>query len=270
MECKWPILFDDNLTAAEKAKLWEGQHQDGYSRKVWSVTQDSAIRQKLISKIRHFSNVSRILVPGCGSEVYLQNDLATQLSGIQNVTCTDYPAVVALASDKTNNSLITYEARDSSNLGWENEWDVIIVVNSVLSSSDEENRRILRSFCDALRPGGAVIGYFPTIFAAFEISTLDPAAITGSIDVRKCVFYEERQRMHQIFYTPLRIRRILKEAGLRLAELELVFFDGKEHFVDHSKDYYGLDDPDLAVYEMLIVAIKDSDAITDSGVSDQK
>ena len=250
METKWPIDFDDGFDTSQRQALWEEQHKSGYSENVWSITEDEEVRGKLIAKIEELHHSSRILVPGCGSEVHLQNDLATRLQGIKQITCTDFESVIAIAKRKTKHPRIAYEARDSKNLGWKNEWDVVVVVNSVLSSSDSENRQILRSCFEVLSPGCALVGYFPTIYAAFEIQTIDVKAITGAIDVRKCLFYEERQGMHQIFYTPLRLRRVLKEAGFRLTHMEIVF-------IDISKEYYGMEeDSDLAVYELLVVAHK--------------
>lgn len=256
MNQKWLIDFDDGLDAAQRQELWERQHASGYGENVWSVTEDKTIRDRLISKIEGLNQFSRILIPGCGSEVHLQNDLARRLPNVERIMCTDHEGVVGLAMQKESDPLVTYESRKSTDLGWEDYWDVVVAVNSVLSASDTENRQILRSCHEALRPGGAIVGYFPTIFAAFEIQSIDARAITGAIDVHKCLFYEERQRMHQIFYSPLRLRRILKEAGFRLDLMEIVFFDSEEHFADESKRYYGMDDPDLAVYELLVVAYR--------------
>jgi SAM-dependent methyltransferase len=198
---KWLIDFDDGLDATQKQELWGHQHMSGYVENVWSVTQDRAIRAKLILKIEGLYQFSRILIPGCGSEVHLQNDLARRLPNVERIICTDYTDVVDLAREKESNPLVTYESRDSTNLGWEGYWDVVVPVNSVLSASDTENRQILRSCYTSLRPGGALVGYFPTIFAAFDIQSIDPSILPGSIDVHKCLFYEESQQMYQIFYT---------------------------------------------------------------------
>ncbi len=115
------------------------------------MTEDPVLRSKLISEIEAIPNHGKVLIPGCGSRVVLQNQIAESLQNIQEVCCTDFADVVVAAKQHNNHPRIRYEARNSQNLGYEDQWDVVVNVNGILSERDEENRDILDSCFKALK-----------------------------------------------------------------------------------------------------------------------
>ena len=125
----------------------------------------------------------------------------------------------------------------------------------MLSDSDMENRTLLRRFREALPSGGALAGFFASIHAPLEMGYLqhDRAMLT-QVDVAECRFTERLQGLTQIFYSPLRWRMILKEAGFRLDRMEVVFLDSPE-LAQQARDYYSLgDDPDVMAWELFVEA----------------
>jgi len=131
----------------------------------------------------------------------------------------------------------------------------VITINSVLSDSDEENRRLLTAFRDAVPEGGALAGLFASIHAPLEIGYLQPGqALLDQVNLEECRFAERQQGITQIFYSPLRLRMVLAEAGFRLDHMEVVFLDSPE-LAQQARDYYGLGtDPDVMAWELFVEA----------------
>lgn len=79
-----------------------------------------------------------------------------------------------------------------------------VIVNSIVSEDDRENRQMLRSCTQALRPGGLLAGFFPTVFANLDIGHLDEnAEWLRRSDLPTNTFYEAAHDATQIFYTDL-------------------------------------------------------------------
>ena len=72
---------------------------------------------------------------------------------------------------------------------------------------------------------------------------------------KRSSFYEENQDAWQIFYTPLRLRKILLENKFSIVSFEVFFFDSS-YAKQHSTEYYNFEDPDLMIYEHFVVLKK--------------
>jgi SAM-dependent methyltransferase len=253
---KWEINQNNTLSKEEREQYWENKHCNENYKTVWSMTDDKAVRQKIIDTLSNHINVSKILIPGSGSKVLLQNEIAHQYPD-SFILCTDFKNVISIAEKQQNANNIKYEARDSANLGFDKEWDVVVIVNSILSESHTENREILASCYKALKPGGILVGFFPTIFAGVDIANLESndQRILNYVDIKNSSFYEAKQNIWQIFYTPLRLRFLLRETGFINFRMEIFFCDS-EYFINQSREYYGIDDPDLPIYEHFVIAHK--------------
>lgn len=250
---KWLIHHSNTLSSHERQRYWEQEHSSNNYKTVWSMTDDEAVRNKVISELARLKCVDRILIPGCGSRVNLQNDIARKFPKSM-ILCTDFDGVIEVAKLQKNARNIEYRACDSANLGFVHEWDAVIIVNSILSDSDIENRAIIQSCYNALDKGGVLLGFFPTIFAAVDISILEENKKRMSfINLEESSFYEEKQKISQIFYTPLRLRMILNKTGFIKSTMEIFFCDS-EYFINHSEEYYGISDPDIHIYEHFVVA----------------
>jgi hypothetical protein len=254
---KWLISGRKPLSAAVRRAYWESVHKDDRYRTVCSLTDSTAVLDRLSSALSGLSPSLDILIPGCGSRTSLQRRLIADRPSAR-LTCVDYPAVVAIASADFPHPNVTYLAHDLAAPCWTESFDAVLCVNAVVSESDEENRLILRNCREAMRTDALFVGYFPTLFAPFEIALLsgDESRIEA-MDLPSSTFYEAGQDAHQIFYTPLRLRVILREAGFVLQTLEIAFLDSPEHFGrDTPWRNPGADDVDLVIYELLALARK--------------
>lgn len=237
-----------------KEEYWTKIHQDDYSD-VWSLTEDldafNMITDQLIE-----SGCERILIPGCGSRGLLENDIAFFVDDATEVVATDFEGVIDCI-DAPKDRTVRYEARDSTNLEYEDYFDAVVVVNSILSDDHQENVNILKSCHKALRKGGILIGFFPTIFCSVDLMyTAGKVSFADLIDIKENKFYDPNQHVSQIFYSPLNLRKILRETDYNLWTMEIAFFDS-EHAVAESKKHYGLEGVDDVVYEHFVVASKD-------------
>lgn len=251
---KWLIEPSEELSPAARRSYWETVHVDDDYDSVWSMTEDAGVRARLVEELSKAGSPGRIVIPGCGSRTLLERDLAAAFPDA-DVYGTDFPAVVAAAA-RFEHPRVHYVARDSADLGWSDEIDAVVVVNSILSESDAENRAILESCCRSLRPGGVLVGFFPTVFAAADIASLSRSReMMSQVNLERSSFFERKQQLEQIFYTPLRLRVALREAGFELDRIELYFCES-DYFLRHGREYYGLEDDDLVIYEHLVVARK--------------
>lgn len=253
---KWLINTEHVLTDDQRKRYWVKTHTEENYETVWSMTDDPYVRSRIVRELERVECRKKILVPGCGSRVTLQNEIAASLPDIDEILCTDFEGVINVAQKQKNDRIIRYKPRDSKRLGSTQEWDVIVNVNAILSENDTENRDILDSCFKVLKTGDVLIGMFPTIFATVDISYIEEdRERLRFVDFERSAFYEEKQGLWQIYYTPLRLRRILLESGFKLNRMEIYFCDS-EYFQNHSNEYYGLSDPDAVIYELFIIAEK--------------
>jgi 2-polyprenyl-3-methyl-5-hydroxy-6-metoxy-1,4-benzoquinol methylase len=254
MSYKW-LIKNDSMNDSERQQYWEDIHSEHNYENVWSVTEDEALRDKFVNEIQNFTH-DKILIVGCGSKSYLQEDLIQKIPTIQKIVCTDFPKVIKIPKEENCYEKIEYMAKDSKDLGWANEWDVVIIVNSILSEDDIENRLILKECQKALKNGGVLVGIFPTIFCPIDIGYLDKStSFLEDADIMTNTLIEKKQNTKQIFYTPLRLRYVLKEAKFKIEKFEVYFFDSP-YFLEHSCEYYNIQENDVVVYEHFIVAEK--------------
>jgi SAM-dependent methyltransferase len=240
----------------ERQKYWEDVHLRDHYRAVWTMLDDPEIRARLVAAVQEIEARRRVLVPGCGSRVLLEPELA-RIQGVEEVVGTDYPGVVDLCRQRLddNEMSVSFEPRDSTDLGWSGAFEVAVVVNSVLSESHDENQRIVESIHQALAPGGSLVGYFPTAFCGFEIGCIDPSSGWKElVDVDASTFHEVSMGVSQIFYTPLRLRRLLVQSGFVLERMEVAFLDSP-FCLRQARDYYGLPE-ELFIYELFVRCTK--------------
>jgi SAM-dependent methyltransferase len=274
---KWliPSSSITSISPTEEAG-WNEIHKD-YSTKIFSVTQDPKICEMLIHPSSQYpcfnipdSSEIQVLIPGCGSEIYLQKTLMEFCPHIGKVYCTDFSKVaIDVAKEKwrqvdgdsrLSNHQLIFEKADSCRLieekpDWRDKFDYILVVNSVLSSEDKENRQMLKNFYNVLKPGGKLYGLFPTILSDLEIAYLSKnkaqLLTDGTINLPENAFYIKDSNTRQIYYTPLRLNRIFKEAGFKRLSFEINFGDS-DILVTNMKETLDIDEPDIYTWEFLV------------------
>jgi SAM-dependent methyltransferase len=263
IESKWLIPDSPKNTSHS----WNEDHQQ-YPDRVFSLTVDPTLCRTLIKDLPDLAGAN-VLIPGCGSEVSLQAKILELCPNIGRVISTDFSQqAIAKSSSRWESCLhsingynaakFEFSEADSTRLTkdrpeWEGEFDYVLVVNSVLSDLDAHNRQMLAEFHRVLKPGGKLYGFFPTVLCGLEILSLPleqkGQLEIGEIDLISSMLHERKQDCHQIFYMPLRLRRIFKEVGFDRVNFE-IFFCESEYF--NSKDIYGIDDPDICIWEFLV------------------
>jgi hypothetical protein len=251
----WDINPIAVLSKEDRERYWSNEHVESDYASVWSMTEDPAVQKTVLEELTQI-NAARILIPGCGSVATLQERIARDVKSADTILCTDFKSVVEIARKRTTSANIFYKAMDSSSIPCDESWDAVVVVNSVLSENHSENVQMIEAFFGALKPGGLLLGFFPTVFCAMDISlAAGHVDLMSNIDSVRSSFYEKKQGMWQIFYTPLRLRKIIKDTGFIRKKFE-VFFCDSDYFENHSREYYDLRDVDSHVYEHFIVAEK--------------
>ncbi len=252
---KWPIPEVEPKSVEERQRYWEETHgKDDYAN-VISLTDDPEVCRHTERTLSEY-DAKRVLVPGCGSRTGLQEWLLARMPRIEALVCTDFPAVVEQAASRFPHPAVEYRAANSTDLPWRDAFDAAVVVNSILSESDRENRRILASIRRSLRAGGVLLGFFPTVFSSLEIAHVsNDQRRKDDLDLERSMKFEPAQKAFQIFYTPLRLRMILREAGFELVSMEIFFLDSEDLRRQPGEwNEFTADDDDLAIYEQYVVA----------------
>lgn len=253
---KWLVPDPQPGLREKQQHEWEELYQRGSLDKVMSLVEDEAAMNLVLEALKRQSECRDILIPGCGTRVALQRVIVETGPETLKVTCTDYAGVVGTCAEAFSHERVRYVDADTTRLPWDSAFDAVLIVNSIVSGSDSENRDMLESCSRALRPGAVLIGFFPTIFCALDIALLEGNADKMlNIDLARSLCYEEVQDVSQVFYSPLRLRRILHESGLRV-ELMSVFFCDSDYFSSEGRRLYDIFDEDLAPYEFFVVATK--------------
>ena len=277
-ESKWPIPSANRLTSKsleQEKEFWDKNHED-YANTTFSLTQDPKICKDLVCPDRSpgynipNSPDIKVLIPGCGSEIYLQKTLLEFCPQIGQIYCTDFSKTAiekaqenwknADGESRLNNQQIVFEEVDSTRIteqkpDLQDKFDYVLLVNSVVSRDDETNRQMIREFGKVLKPGGKIYGYFQSTLCYLEIAYFSRkhahCVTEGFIDVYGNKVWDAQWQYAQIYYTPLRLNRIFKEAGLKRLNIEIDFFDS-EPFVSMFKKMIEHDDPDIFMWHLLV------------------
>jgi len=275
---KWLIPRHLTSKPTETEKLsWDEIHKD-YDKHIISVTPDTTLCEAIVhpsARVPNFdipnSSDIQILIPGCGSEVYLQKKLLQFCPNVQQVYCTDFSAnAISKAQENWQKVALDlnlkpkkffFEEADSTKLTeqkphWKNKFDYVMVVNAVVSDDDLKNRQMIREFYQVLKPGGKIYGFFPTIYCDLEIAYLDPSKshwITDSIInlTDSANYYHKNRLTRQILYTPLRLNRIFQEAGFQRLGFE-IFFNDSDLAANSYREKLEINDLDIVHWEFLV------------------
>jgi len=242
------------MTQEARRAYWESEHRDNDYEGVFTVSQDEVVISRCV-EVAARRGSRTVVVAGCGSNVSIQQALLDRVPGVECVVGVDFPGVVEVAAGRLDDPRARWVGADIATQGCGETADLVITINSVLSDSDDENRGLLAAFRDAVPPGGVLAGLFASILAPLEMGYLQPdGAILDQVNLEECRFAERKQGITQIFYSPLRLRMVLAEAGFRLDRMEVVFLDSPE-LAQQARDYYGLGtDPDVMAWELFVEA----------------
>ena len=252
-------LPNDSGAGRDEAQTWEADYARNASQcPYWSLLGDGPFVDTLCDLVPE--GVQRILIPGCGPNPAIQARLLSTRPELRQVVCIDLAQhAIQRAATAFSHSRLTYHVGDVRLPHHRATFDAAICVNSVLSSSDVSNRGVLSAVAAALKPGGRLIGIFPCIFAELEVSLLAEELgwfRNGLINLSRSTFHDPDHDTTQIFYTPLRLRAILHDAGFTSLQMNIHFCD-TPYIRRLSRERYRLPDtPGLDIWELLVQAEK--------------
>jgi len=240
---------------------WEENYKANQYDDVLNITQDPGICAAFVRGLP--TTTKSVLIAGCGSKTNLQRYVVEQCLGVDCIFCTDCSKeALDLAQAEFSHSKIKYQEENTTALSFSpNTFDAILVCNSILDHDDLTNRQMVLECYRVLRPGGVVIGLFPTLFCPFEISLLGEQYLhqdyrrsrEEQISFKNSTFFEKKQRMYQIFYTPIRLNQVFKEACFLRERMEVCFFDS-QLMIQESARCYGLPrDSGLCIWQLLVI-----------------
>ncbi|MCV6636890.1 methyltransferase domain-containing protein [Candidatus Albibeggiatoa sp. nov. NOAA] len=255
-------LFDQFQTEIEAEKYsWNNTHSGlGYAGTVISVTDDTQVCEDFCIEINE--QVKHILIPGCGSKIHLQQYITEHFPHIKSIHCTDWSQdAIDIAQQDYSHDKITYSIEDSTKLSFlSNQFDYVITSNSVLSSNDLANRKMIQEFYRVLKPSGFLRGLYPSVYFVQEIAYLDKKfshlATDGSINIAKSSLYESKNDQVQILYTPLRLKEIFESAGFKRKTFEVYFLDTPHFLAENERIYHISPDSGLCVWEFMVTFVK--------------
>lgn len=262
---RWDISPKFPLTTDQKEEIWAREYARAKGGFV-SVAVDDVFLKKLLGTINNYSDPEKILMVGCGVEGIIENIIAKELPKTQ-INCGDFEKVVEQVKNlSTKEDNVHYMALDTTKLNVSEEYDVIINLDTVASENHQDNTQMLVGCYDALKKGGMFVGTFSSAFAWADIAHLENefnGKTNGRIDVvdldrssiLKLPAEGSAPEVWRIYYTPLRLRYLLKTVGFKLESMELYFCDSP-YFTDSANESYGIEDPDLPLYDHYVVAHK--------------
>lgn len=238
---------------------------------VWSVTRDAGFRQRLIKQLLSLPTCRRILLPGCGSLTYLQDEILARCPQVESIVCTDLLEAIELVNTRLIHPKVEFIAVDSTALHerWSDHFDVVIPINSVVSGNDEENRSMVRSFCHVLRPDGYLLGVFPCLHAVQELYRFIPGEMQSAIAKREALDLNARTltwfpgdpelppALPQIFYSVNDLQLIFAECAFDLSTLS-ISIDALADDVSRPivEKWYGISDPRICLRNLMVTAKK--------------
>jgi len=167
---KWVVEAPTVRSAENRQQYWEDEHVLHNYENVYRLTEDKCLQNDIVDTLKILSFHKNILIPGCGYKGILEQVILDRLPDCTSVVCTDFPGVIEELSRNNKLDGLVYKGLDSNALGMNNEFDAVVIVNSILSDSDIENRSILKSCFNALKPGGSLVGLFPNCLVTLDMS----------------------------------------------------------------------------------------------------
>jgi SAM-dependent methyltransferase len=253
-ERRW-LVPDTDGSAPDRKGYWERAHGEARYSDVFSVGEDDGVRRIVVDAALAAVPCEEILLVGCGSRTDLQEELLSRAPADTRVVATDFEKVVEVARARFTHPRLSYVSLESQPR-YVHRFDAVVAVNVLVNDSDLANRELLDEWAAALSASGRLVSLLPILCAGYELGTLaERDDLLRCLDLERSRWIEERQGISQIEYLPLRLRRILKESGLRLQDLRIVFLEGAQSR-EQTRLHYGISDHDLAVYEQLVVATR--------------
>ena len=186
---------------------------DAYREKVYSITSFPEKVARILETIRQINREQiRILIVGCGSEIYLQKAILNEFSDAQIVATDWSKKMLRVSRSNFNDNRLTYVRADTCNLpsSWKKSFDIVLTTNSIIPETRTEIAEMYSSIFKTLRPGGKLVGYFPS-YEACEDAAAEYPEIKDLLIPDICGLNDTTGP--QCFHTRDALRAELGEAG---------------------------------------------------------
>ena len=224
-----------------------------YDQHVYSITRWSTKRERILSQMR---DGLKILILGCGSEVYLQKDILEKYPN-SKITLSDYyDKMLRVSKERFNHENLTFKQEDMKELSYEQEFDVVISTNSILMSTLDENRLVFENIKESLKPEGVLMAYLPSYDSVMNSLSKEPNLNNVFIvDNKEQSLEDPIDHTKQSFHSLGSLKGHL--LGLFSYNLEKVSCSETIEEFNHFKELYGSvlsDDLIKEVFEYFIIA----------------
>lgn len=233
----------------DEREIWEETHGKlGYSNKVFSLLDSNLVLNKFTQELMPFQNKTemKVLIPGCGSNVNLQLCCHNVLGDKTSIYALDWSKVAIDISKRKTDMLginVRYINQSYYDLSLNPSFfDIIIMSNAIVSESHENNVTALTNLTNLLKPGGSLLGLFPSPFNMLDYALTNDDAkewlIDGTVNVKERRIYEKKFGC-QRFFSPLELYILIKKINCHVENFELFFYDD-ENFANQIASLYNL------------------------------
>lgn len=233
----------------DEREIWEETHgKFGYSKKVFSLLDSSLVINKFTQELMPFQNKAemKVLIPGCGSNVNLQLCCNKVLGNNTFIYALDW-SKEAIDISKRKTDILGIEVKYINQSYYDlslnpSFYDIIIMSNAIVSESHENNVTALKNLTNLLKPGGSLLGLFPSPFNMLDYALTNNDAkkwlIDGTVNVKERRIYEKKFGS-QRFFSPLELYILFKKINCQVEKFELFFYDD-DNFANQIASLYNL------------------------------
>lgn len=209
-----------------------------YPEKVYSITATPEKRAHIIEKIR---DGEKILIIGCGSEVYLQKDLLERYPHLTIFATDISPEMLRVAQEKFSHPQLHYLNLDSTNLTTDHkdfgDFNAVISTNSILPESRDEVAQMYNEIYNVLKPGGRFLAFMPSFeFAEFVERNQLMEGIDKIMD--RVGFRVKDTVGYQCFHTRKSLKEELFHSGFRDISVTTIGVESMEEYLALRRTYH--------------------------------
>ena len=209
------------------------QHSKNYDQEIYSITKWKEKRDRILEELK---DGQKILILGCGSEVYLQKDILKKYPNSKIVLSDFFKGMLKQSKKKFNHENLSFKKENMMDLDYEDEFDVIISTNSILMPTIEENDQVFENCHRALKRNGKLIAYLPSFESCQKmVETLDENPF--ELDPKEQVLGDVVDGTRQSFHTTRSIDNAARK--FKSQSIKRVFISESKEELDHVLDLYG-------------------------------
>ena len=216
-----------------KKELDWDQHSKNYDKEIYSITKWKEKRDRILEELK---DGQKILIIGCGSEVYLQKDILKEYPNSKIVLSDYFKGMLKQSKKKFNHENLSFKQEDMRKISYEDEFDVIISTNSILMPTIKENNKVFKKCHKALKRDGKLIAYLPSFESCLSmVEKIEENPF--ELDPKEQVLGDVVDGTRQSFHTTKSIDEVSK--GFKSQNLKKVFISESKEELDHVEKLYG-------------------------------